>query len=161
MEKTIDNIKLENAKILGGSFRNFSGEATKFNPKGGDRTFCVVIDDQETVARLIADGWNVRSLAPRDEGDTPTYYLSVKVSYDNFPPKVILVSGGNMTRLTEETINTLDYAEFTNADVIIRPYSWEVNGKSGVKAYLKVMYVTIDQDPFEEKYQTPNGSGTY
>ena len=160
MEKTIDNIKLENARILGGSFRNFSGEATKFNPKG-NRNFCVVIDDQEMAARLIADGWNVRSLAPRDEDDAPTYYLSVKVSYDNFPPKVILVSGGNMTRLTEETINTLDYAEFTNADVIIRPYQWEVNGKSGVKAYLKVMYVTIDQDPFEEKYQTPNGSGTY
>lgn len=160
MEKTIDNIKLENARILGGSFRNFSGEATKFNPKG-NRNFCVVIDDQEMAARLIADGWNVRNLAPRDEDDAPTYYLSVKVSYDNFPPKVILVSGGNMTRLTEETINTLDYAEFTNADVIIRPYQWEVNGKSGVKAYLKVMYVTIDQDPFEEKYQTPNGSGTY
>lgn len=150
--KVTEDIIIENAHILPGAFRNFSGRPDKYNRAGGNRSFCVVIDDAEFAKKLIDDGWSVRILAPRDDDEAPRYYMQVQVSFRNKPPRIVMLTGRNRTNLDEESVDCLDYAEMLNVDLTISPYNWDVNGKTGVKAYLRNMYVTIREDRLAEKY---------
>ncbi len=142
-----NNLTFENATIL---FRNFAGEESKYNSKG-NRNFCVLVDP-EMAPKLMEEGWNIRFLKPRDDDDAPRPYMQVKVSFGNIPPQLVLVSDGTKKVLNEEEIGILDYAELERVDLIVRPYNWEVNGKSGVKAYLKTGYFKIVDDPLARMY---------
>lgn len=144
----IQPIKIANAKI---GFRNFSGKEGQFNP-AGNRNFAVFIDDIDLARRMEQDGWNIRWLKAKDEGDNDQPMISVKVAFGKIPPKIVLVSRKGLSKLGEDEINILDWAEIANVDLTIRPYTWSVSGKSGVKAYLKTMYITIVEDDWENKY---------
>ena len=147
-KSSVKNISVENAKI---AFRNFSGEGGRYN-REGDRNFCLMLDDEQLVADLVEDGWNIKYLKPREEEDSPQAYLQVKVSYANIPPRIIMITSRGKTVLDESTVGTLDYADITNIDLIVRPYEWAVEDKSGIKAYVKTMYVVLEEDAFEAKY---------
>ena len=142
-----NNIKIENAKVR---FRNFSGKEGKYNP-AGVRNFCVFLDEEDAQP-LAEEGWNIKYLQPKTDDD-PQAYLPVAVSFANFPPKLYLVTSKQKTLLDEDTVNILDWGEYANFDLVIRPYNYDVNGKSGVKAYLKTLYATLVEDEFTDKYE--------
>lgn len=152
MSKTMnkrDVLAIENARII---FRNFSGKETQYN-RAGDRNFCVVLDDLPLIEGLAADGWNVKTLEANDKRDEAFSFLRVKVNFGNRPPKIYSVTRGNKpVLLDEETVGELDYADIKYADVEINPHYWEVGGKSGISAYVKSMYVVLEEDRFASKY---------
>ena len=150
-EKKIAPAVLENVRIV---FRNFSGLEGQYN-RAGDRNFGVLLDPAQA-ASLERDGWNVKYLRPREEEDAPQAWLPVTVAYhkdkSSRDPRVVLVTSRGRTPLKEADIDILDWAEIVNVDLIVRPYQWQINDKSGVKAYLKSIFVTIREDPLELKY---------
>ena len=141
------NLVVEDARII---FRNFKGEEGRYNKKG-DRNFCLILDPDDAM-RLRQDGWNIKELRAREEGDEPTPYLQVSMRFDVMPPKLMMITSKGRVDLDEGTCELLDWADIAKVDVIVRPYHWNVNGDSGIKAYLKTIAVTINEDYLELKY---------
>lgn len=149
MPQQDNTVLMEGVQII---FRNFAGKEGQYN-REGDRNFAVKLSDE--VAEMLAnDGWNVKQLQPRedDEEGLPQPYLPVSVNYRGRPPRIVIITSRGRTNLEEEQVEMLDWADIENVDLIVRPYSWEVQGKTGIKAYLQSMYVTIEEDELQRKY---------
>lgn len=131
-------LQIDDARIV---YRNFSGVGSKFN-REGDRNFAVVIPDEDLAMRLKDEGWNVKIKDPRDEGDSPFMYLPVKIKFNDRGPIFHLRTGKNQIKLDEESISCLDRIDILCVDLDIRPFDWDVNGKTGRTAYLQAIRVT-------------------
>ena len=143
-----NKLAIDNARII---FKNFTGKDDKFG-REGDRSFSIVIEDDACAEQLANDGWNVKPLTPRDPDEKVNHFIKVKISFKVRPPKIWLLTNHKRTLLDEDTIATLQYARIENADVVVSPWRWEVNGKTGIAAYLETLYVKIEDDPFADKY---------
>ncbi len=138
---------IEDARLI---FRNFEGKEGMYNVVG-DRNFCVPLDP-EIAVKMADDGWNIKVTKPRDDEEEGTPYIQVTVGFKNRPPRVVMITSNGRTNLTEETVGVLDWADIRQADLICRGYDWDVNGKTGTKAYLQSLFVTIEEDALEMKY---------
>ena len=145
-----DNLIIEDARIV---FRNFEGREGEYN-REGDRNFSVVIEDPDMAETLIRDGWNLKAFKKQDPDDETVYHVKVSVNMDgDWPAKLFLVNRrGIPNRLDEDTVRQLDKIELDRIDLTINPSSWEVNGKSGIKAYLKDLYASQVEDELARKY---------
>lgn len=139
-----DILQIDDARII---YRNFAGRGDKFN-REGDRNFAVVIPEEEMAAQLTDLGWNVKIKPAREEGDMPFMFLPVKVKFNCRGPNVYLQTGRNKNRLDEESVGILDDIDIVSVNLDIRPYDWDVNGKSGRTAYLQAIEVIQDVDRF-------------
>lgn len=146
-----EEIKIEGAKLI---LRNFSGVRKEYNEEG-NRNFGVLLTD-EHANQLASAGWNIKYLNPRP--DDPTQHrqpwLKVKVKYGKISPIANLITTRGRTRLDENTIGQLDYARYKWIDLIVRPYNYPASNlrPAGTAAYLKAIYVTLQEDDFASKY---------
>ena len=143
----VNNINIEGANII---WKNFSGERDRFNP--GKRGFSVVIDDAVMADELKQEGWNVKE-RPLQEGADPSeqeWTLPVKLNMNRYTQ--VWLIGNHKSLLNEDTVAQLDVVDITDCDLSIRPYEWEMSGRTGITAYVDSMYVTIRENKFAEKY---------
>lgn len=144
-EKTL---KIEGTRIV---FRpNFAGLKEKFN-KEGDRYFNVAIPPED-VDQLVEDGWNVKEWTGREEGDETEYFIKVNVSFRFKPPRLVLITSRGRVPLDEETCDLLDWQDYEFIDVILSASFYNINGRSGLSAYLKTGMFVILEDELEQKY---------
>ena len=153
--KRVPPVTLRGVKLF---WKNFEGRKGRFNQEG-NRNFHIQLD-MDVAKEMEADGWNIRWEDPREEGDSPTAHIKVKVSFDNYPPRILMKIGDKITPLGQDSVGILDWSELMHVGVMLSPYQWDVNGKQGVNAYLKKLTVELDPDDLETAFLGGGGSPT-
>jgi hypothetical protein len=134
------------------TFRNFAGAAGNFNA-AGKRNFHLLLPP-DVAAALEAEGFNVKYLKPREEGEIPQAHLKINVNMDsNIPPKIFVITSKGRRQFTEDMLAMLDWADFAKIDLIFSKYKrdWP-DGRTTVTAYLQTFFGTVREDELELRY---------
>lgn len=138
---------IEDARLI---FRNFSGVEREYNSEG-DRNFSVILEPS-LARKLLEEGWRVKQLKPREEGEEGDYHLKVTVNYKKGrPPRCVLISSSNRTELGGDEVGILDSVDIKRADVFINGW-WSDMAGGGYGGFLKTALITINEDELEMKY---------
>lgn len=155
MATNIPRAQIEDTTIR---WANFAGKKGKYNEEG-QRNFNLFLD-QDVARRLVEDGWNVKYLQPKDEGEDPQPILKVNVKYHKEVdpegktewrgPSIVLISSRGRQNLGINEINILDWMAIKTADVILNPY--QRDSDSPITAYLHKLFVVMEEDDLDRKY---------
>lgn len=164
-KRVTEEIKLEGIQLI---WRNFAGEKKLYN-ENGKRKFAIPLDE-DVALKLYNAGWNVKDNVNKvndltHSAEEVLYHLEVNVKIDGkVMPRLFVVAKkwsereqgaiSVRTLLDEENVPLaiLDFAPVEYADVILRPFNYDINGKKGVSAYLKTLFAFLRQDDLEAKY---------
>ena len=136
--------------------RNFSGQNPGKFDRPGARNFSIYLDPEKVdIQKLQEEGWNIKfgKPNPEDPDDIPSAFLRIHANW--FPlddsrsgmnPMIFKNVGGEMVRLDEETVKSLDRDEILKANVTITGRYMESPTYTGVVAYLKKLAVTVSED---------------
>lgn len=147
------NIVVKNACIM---FTNFAGEKDRFN--NGMPQFNLVLS-KEAADDLRSDGWNIRMMPPREEGDEPTYMTNINVSFGNGrrDPVVKLYSSLDGKRscrqLSRDTLGILDDIRLERINLRIGSFNYD-GDRYTMKGYLHEMQAVqkAAQTSFDDDY---------
>lgn len=145
----IEDIEIENAEVKWG-FSHFDGREDTYND-AGDHNFTIILPEKQA-KELMAEGWNVRTLEGREEGDPPEYLLKIKISYKYEPPKVYIIKGERKFRADEIDLSDIKRSTCLQLDVVITPSRWVHGRDSGITAYAKELYAKIKESRFSQAY---------
>lgn len=143
MNKRIPNVRINNARIIWRSF----GAPDKYGKKG----FNVIVEDPELAKQLESDGWNIKELPPREEGDPVVWRIPVETRWDKYPPKIRVYKSDDeedFVVLDEDSVECLDYSDIEKIDLELSPSVWDDHGVEAIKAYLSKMKVWLAEDDF-------------
>lgn len=155
----IPDVIIDDARLM---WRNFDARPDKFNPDGGKRNFCIFLSPEDA-QRMIDDGWNVKVLQPKEEGDTEQAYIKVNVSFKFKEPRCVLITPrlnpatgewiDVKNPLPEQLVGMMDMVDIGRADVKLNPYIRpQADGSISVTAYLKSIFLTVAVDDLEARY---------
>lgn len=150
IEHESQELLLEDLQASDIFFRNFSGLEREFNSEG-DRNFHIKLSP-EMAKKLTDEGWRIKQLKPREEGEEGDYHLKVNVNYKKGrPPRVVIITSRNRTDLGMDEVGLVDAADILKADVMINGW-WSDMAGGGYGGYLKTLFVHLREDALERKY---------
>ena len=143
---------------------NFSGRPTDNNPQG-HRQFSMVIPSEEMAEDMKADGWSVWYTKESDKYGGPKPCITVEMRFHHekdleyLNPKIYRCTRKKPegVLLTEDLVSDLDRDEIEDTILWINPSRWNVNGKTGIKAYVDSLWVKVeDSDPTTKFWGYPD-----